>query len=85
VVSGHKLMLDSDLAALYQGTTGNSNLAVRRNSISDHLKTYFFNGGRAAIVEESLGTGQSTGYESRKSRTDTRSAAAEWPRKLSAR
>jgi len=31
VVRGQKVMLDSDLAALYQVTTGNLNLAVRRN------------------------------------------------------
>ena len=30
-VRGHKVMLDSDLAALYEVTTGNLNLAVRRN------------------------------------------------------
>lgn len=30
-IRGHKVMLDSDLAALYQVTTGNLNLAVRRN------------------------------------------------------
>jgi hypothetical protein len=42
-----------------------------------HLKTYFLNGGRAAIVEESLGMGQSTAYGGGKSRTNTRSAAAE--------
>src|SRR4051794_19922464 len=29
---GQKVMLDSDLAALYQATTGNLNLAVRRNA-----------------------------------------------------
>jgi len=32
VIRGQKVMLDSDLAALYQVTTGNLNLAVRRNS-----------------------------------------------------
>jgi hypothetical protein len=31
VIRGQKVMLDSDLAALYQVTTGNLNLAVRRN------------------------------------------------------
>ena len=31
LIRGHKVMLDSDLAALYQVTTGNLNLAVRRN------------------------------------------------------
>jgi hypothetical protein len=31
LVQGHKVMLDSDLAALYQVTTSNLNLAVRRN------------------------------------------------------
>src|ERR1035438_1777638 len=31
LVRGHKVMLDSDLAELYQVTTGNLNLAVRRN------------------------------------------------------
>jgi ORF6N domain len=31
VARGHKIMLDSDLAALYGVTTGNLNLAVRRN------------------------------------------------------
>ena len=31
VVRGQKVMLDSDLAGLYQVTTGNLNLAVRRN------------------------------------------------------
>jgi hypothetical protein len=31
VVRGQKVMLDSDLAALYRVTTGNLNLAVRRN------------------------------------------------------
>ena len=30
-VRGHNIMLDSDLAELYQVTTGNLNLAVRRN------------------------------------------------------
>jgi len=44
-------------------------------------KRIFLNGGRTAIVEESLGMGQSTGYDGRNSRTDTRSAASEWPRK----
>ncbi|HYW41844.1 MAG TPA: ORF6N domain-containing protein [Bryobacteraceae bacterium] len=32
VIRGQKVMLDSDLAELYQVTTGNLNLAVRRNS-----------------------------------------------------
>jgi hypothetical protein len=32
VVRGERVMLDSDLAALYGVTTGNLNLAVRRNS-----------------------------------------------------
>src|SRR5580658_6456798 len=32
VIRGQKVMLDSDLAALYHVTTGNLNLAVRRNS-----------------------------------------------------
>jgi len=32
LIRGHKVMLDSDLAELYGGvTTGNLNLAVRRN------------------------------------------------------
>lgn len=31
VIRGQKVMLDSDLASLYQVTTGNLNLAVRRN------------------------------------------------------
>src|SRR6266699_1740828 len=31
LIPGHKLMLDSDLAELYRVTTGNLNLAVRRN------------------------------------------------------
>ena len=31
VIRGHKVMLDSDLAALYQVLTRNLNLAVRRN------------------------------------------------------
>ena len=31
VIHGQKVMLDSDLASLYQVTTGNLNLAVRRN------------------------------------------------------
>lgn len=31
LIRGHKVMLDSDLAELYQVTTGNLNLAVRRN------------------------------------------------------
>ncbi len=31
LIRGNKMMLDSDLAALYQVTTGNLNLAVRRN------------------------------------------------------
>lgn len=30
LIRGHKVMLDSDLAELYQVTTGNLNLAVRR-------------------------------------------------------
>jgi hypothetical protein len=32
LIRGHKVMLDADLADLYQVTTGNLNLAVRRNS-----------------------------------------------------
>src|ERR1044071_8468868 len=32
LIRGHKVMLDSDLAELYGVTTGNLNLAVRRNS-----------------------------------------------------
>jgi hypothetical protein len=44
-------------------------------------KRLFLNGGRAVIVEESLGMRQSTGYDGRKSRTDTRSAPSERPRK----
>src|SRR5260370_16950575 len=32
LIRGHKVMLDADLAELYQVTTGNLNLAVRRNS-----------------------------------------------------
>jgi hypothetical protein len=32
IVRGQKVMLDSDLADLYQVTTGNLNLAVRRNA-----------------------------------------------------
>ena len=31
LIRGHKVMLDSDLAELYDVTTGNLNLAVRRN------------------------------------------------------
>ena len=31
LVRGHRVMLDSHLAELYQVTTGNLNLAVRRN------------------------------------------------------
>src|SRR5437660_9879490 len=31
LIRGHKAMLDSDLAELYDLTTGNLNLAVRRN------------------------------------------------------
>jgi hypothetical protein len=31
LIRGHKVMLDSHLAELYQVTTGNLNLAVRRN------------------------------------------------------
>jgi hypothetical protein len=31
LIRGHKVMLDSDLASLYGVTTGNLNLAVRRN------------------------------------------------------
>jgi len=31
LIRGHKVMLDSDLAELYGVTTGNLNLAVRRN------------------------------------------------------
>jgi hypothetical protein len=31
LIRGHKVMLDTDLAALYKVTTGNLNLAVRRN------------------------------------------------------
>jgi hypothetical protein len=30
-IRGHKVMLDEDLAALYQVTTGNLNKAVKRN------------------------------------------------------
>src|SRR5258707_67434 len=32
LIRGQKVMLDADLAELYQITTGNLNLAVRRNS-----------------------------------------------------
>ena len=32
LIRGQKVMLDSDLAELYQVTTGNLNLAVRRNA-----------------------------------------------------
>lgn len=32
VIRGQKVMLDSDLAVLYGVTTGNRNLAVRRNT-----------------------------------------------------
>ena len=32
MIRGHKVMLDYDLAELYEVTTGNLNLAVRRNS-----------------------------------------------------
>jgi hypothetical protein len=32
LVRGAKVLLDSDLALLYQVTTGNLNLAVRRNA-----------------------------------------------------
>src|SRR6266480_3260143 len=32
LIRGHKVMLDSDLAELYRVTTGNLNLAVRRNN-----------------------------------------------------
>jgi hypothetical protein len=32
LIRGAKVMLDSDLAALYRVTTGNLNLAVRRNA-----------------------------------------------------
>src|SRR5215831_21385706 len=31
LIRGHKIMLDADLASLYRVTTGNLNLAVRRN------------------------------------------------------
>jgi len=31
LIRGHKVMLDADLAELYRVTTGNLNLAVRRN------------------------------------------------------
>ena len=31
LIRGHRVMLDSDLAKLYRVTTGNLNLAVRRN------------------------------------------------------
>src|SRR3989338_946825 len=31
LLRGHKVMLDADLAELYEVTTGNLNLAVRRN------------------------------------------------------
>ena len=31
LIRGHKVLLDSDLAELYGVTTGNLNLAVRRN------------------------------------------------------
>jgi len=32
LIRGHKVMIDSDLAELYQAATGNLNLAVRRNA-----------------------------------------------------
>jgi len=32
LIRGHKVMIDSDLAELYQVATGNLNLAVRRNA-----------------------------------------------------
>src|SRR5215510_16468904 len=32
MIRGHKVMLDADLAELYEVTTGNLNLAVRRNA-----------------------------------------------------
>ncbi len=31
IIRGHKVMLDKDLASLYQVTTGNLNKAVQRN------------------------------------------------------
>ena len=46
-------------------------------------RAIFWNGDRAGIVEESSGMGQSTGYDGRKSRTNTRSAATERPRRHS--
>jgi hypothetical protein len=42
VVRGQKVMLDSDLAVLYQVLTKNLNLAVRRN-LAGFLKTSCFN------------------------------------------
>jgi hypothetical protein len=44
-------------------------------------KRLLLDGGRAVIVEDSLVMGQSTGHDGRKSRTDTRSAPSERPRK----
>jgi hypothetical protein len=31
LIRGHKAMIDADLADLYQVTTGNLNLAIKRN------------------------------------------------------
>src|SRR5438067_5904570 len=42
LIRGHKVMLDSDLAELYDVTTGNLNLAVRRNP-NAFQKTSCFN------------------------------------------
>jgi hypothetical protein len=63
VVRGQKVMLDSDLAALYQVTTGNLNLAVRRNQrrfpadfmfalSADETNALFLQNARAKVVEE---------------------------------
>src|SRR5438876_5633772 len=37
LIRGHKVMLDADLAELYRVTTGNLNLAVRRNLKRDFM------------------------------------------------
>jgi hypothetical protein len=37
LIRGHKVMLDKDLASLYNASTGNLNKAVKRNLMRFHL------------------------------------------------
>ena len=48
LIRGHKVMLDSDLAELYQVTTGNLNLAVKRNADGRFPARAAANDGRSA-------------------------------------